>query len=206
MQGIIIGTVIQGINVTDGMKYGGGPLDWATGFNMMTGIAVVFGYAMLGSTWLIMHCQKDLFVWSRKATLYASFFVGLSMVLVSIVMPISNQHVRELWFQIPTIFFLMFIPLSALVSFLILWYGLYKGFKYIPFFATIIIFFLSFSGICLTMYPWLIPYSVSIYDAAATGTSQSILLIGAVIMLPIILSYTGYCYYLMWNRDEQEVH
>ena len=207
MQGIIIGAVIQGIevahdNFTGVGYYAGKPLDWASGFTMMTGMAVVFGYAMLGSTWLIMHCKGALFVWARKVTAYTSFFVGIAMVLVSIIMPVSNTHVYNLWFHIPTIFFLMPIPIFALIVFISMWFFLYKGNKFKPFICTILIFLLSFSGICITIYPWLVPYSVSIYDAAATATTQSILLIGAIIMLPVILVYTVYCYYLMWYRDE----
>ncbi|UAT43322.1 cytochrome d ubiquinol oxidase subunit II [Anaplasmataceae bacterium AB001_6] len=204
MQGIIIGAVIQGIKVSN-MKYAGTPLDWATGFNMLTGIAVVFGYSMLGSTWLMMHCkEKVLFNWAKKVAIYTSFFVGLSMLMVSIAMPISNQHVRDLWFSLPEFLFLLPIPFIAFISFIVLWISLYKADKFIPFFCTVIIFVLSFSGICITMYPWLVPYSVNLHDAAATGTSQSILLIGAIIMLPVILSYTGYCYYLMWNKDDRK--
>lgn len=91
-QGIILGNIVQGFEV-EGRNFAGGALDWANGFAMLTGLAVVFGYALLGATWLIMKTDKDTQKWARKCSRYVLTFVLLGMALVSICMPFMDERI-----------------------------------------------------------------------------------------------------------------
>src|SRR5210317_421267 len=119
MQGMILGGFVQGIEVA-GRSFAGGPLDWLSAFSVMTGLAVVSGYALLGSTWLIMKTEDTTQEWARKCAAYLLVFVVLFMALVSLAMPFLNTDVKNLWFSLPNFFILLPMPLlSAVIVFML---------------------------------------------------------------------------------------
>ncbi len=204
MQGVILGAFVQGVNVT-GRNFSGGPFDWASGFSMMTGIAVVFGYALLGSTWLIMKTEDITQVWARKVAAYVLAFVGIAMILVSICMPLIHEHIRHFWFSLPNFYYLLPIPLCTLGLFILLWHDLYRAHQeYRPFFLTLAIFSMGYLGFGLSIYPWMIPFHYTLTEAAAAGPSLSLLLVGVVPLLPLILGYTAYSYYTFRGKSDHE--
>lgn len=203
-QGMILGAFVRGVSVT-GRNFSGGPLDWISGFSVMTGIAVVCGYALLGSTWLVMKMNGDMQKWSRSVASYLLGFVAIFMGLVSICMPFINADIKELWFSLPNFFYLFPIPLLTAILFSILWYDLhFSEAEYRPFFLSMAIFFLGYLGLGISIFPWIIPFQFNITQAAASGPSLSLLLVGVVPMLPIILSYTAYCYYIFRGKSHHE--
>lgn len=203
-QGLILGAFVQGIKV-DGVNYGGGVFDFFTNFSVMTAIAVVFGYCLLGSTWLIMKTEGETQIFARKITFISLTFVAIFMALVSIIMPILNERIRALWFTEPNIYYLLPIPLVTAALFLILWFRVNKNnHEYLPFLISVALFFLGYLGIAISLYPWIIPFQYDIYQCAAANTSLSLLLVAVVPMLPIILVYTGYCYYLFRGKTQHE--
>lgn len=205
-QGMILGSFVQGIHI-DGRNFAGGPFDWATGFSVMTGIAVVFGYALLGSTWLIMKTEDITQSWSRKAALYSMAFVGIFMAAVSMSFPLINNHVQTVWFTLPNLYYLMPIPVLTFILFNILWLDLAKGKRELrPFFLALGIFFLGYLGLGISLFPWLVPFHYNIWDAAASGPSLSLMLVGVVPALPLILGYTGYCYWVFRGKTSHEHH
>lgn len=203
-QGTILGSFVQGITIT-GRDFSGGPFDWATGFSMVTGIAVVFGYALLGSNWLIMKTEDITQDWARKVSSYVLAFVGIFMVVVSMCMPLMNPNIKAFWFSSPNIYYLSPIPIITALLFLLLWKDLHqKNHETRPFFTGIGIFFMGYLGLGLSLFPWLIPFKYTIWDAAASGPGLSLLLVGVVPMLPLILGYTGYCYYIFRGKSSHE--
>jgi len=120
MQGGILGGFVQGVAV-EGRSFSGGPLDWLSAFSVMTGLAVVFGYALLGSTWLVMKTEADTQAWARKTAAYVLLYVGLFMVLVSISMPFLHGYIHDLWFGMPHFFLLLPIALTTLAIFIFAW-------------------------------------------------------------------------------------
>ncbi len=203
-QGIILGAFVQGVAV-DGRSFAGGPFDWATGFSMMTGMAVVFGYALLGATWLVMKTEDQTQQWSRRAGAYALAFVGLFMALVSICMPFMNERVAAFWFSLPNLYYLVPVPVVTGFLFWMAWDDLHrKKAEYRPFLASIGIFLMGYVGLCLSLFPWLIPFQYTLWDAAASGPGLSLMLVGVVPLLPLILGYTGYCYYIFRGKSSHE--
>lgn len=203
-QGLILGAFVQGVEV-DGRNFSGGPFDWATGFSVMTGIAVVAGYALLGATWLVMKTEDVTQAWARKVASYVLGFVGIFMSLVSMTMPFLNEDIRVFWFSAPNIYYLATIPLVTTVLFLMAWRDLHRGTReYRPFFSSIGIFSMGYLGLGLSLFPWLIPYQYTIWDAAASGPGLSFMLVGVAPALPLILGYTAYCYYIFRGKSSHE--
>lgn len=203
MQGVILGNFVQGIEV-NGRSFAGGPLDWANGFSIVTGIALIFGYALLGATWLIMKTEDITQNWARGIASYVLVYVGLAMAIVSISMPFIDKRTIELWFSLPNFFYLLPIPLFTAFGFVLLWKDLKSSNEVRPFFLTIVLFFLGYLGIGISLYPWIVPFKFTIWEAAAVSTSQSLLLVGVIIFLPIILIYTAYSYYVFRGKTSHE--
>lgn len=203
-QGMILGAFVQGVEV-DGRNFSGGPFDWATGFSLMTGIAVVFGYALLGSTWLVMKTEDITMEWSRKVASYVLGFVGIFMGLVSIAMPFMNPQIGIFWFSTPNIYYLLPIPIITAGLFACVWRDLHCSKReYRPFLASIGIFLMGYLGLGISIFPWIIPFKYTIWDAAASGPGLSLMLVGIAPLLPLILGYTGYCYYIFRGKSSHE--
>lgn len=203
MQGMFLGAFVQGVKV-QGRGYAGGSFDWLNAYSVMTGIALVFGYALLGATWLVMKTEDETQTWARKTAAYVLGYVGLGIALVSISMPVMNEAIRELWFSFPNIYILLPIPLGTAVLFALIWRDLHTGREYRPFFLSVGIFLAAYLGLGISLWPWLVPFSVTFRQAAAAPESQSLLLVGTVVMLPIILGYTAYCYYIFRGKASHD--
>jgi len=202
-QGMTLGAYVQGVQVS-GRAFAGGALDWLNAFSLMTGVALVCGYGLLAAVWLIMKTEDVTQEWARKCAGYLFGYVALFMGLVSLCMPLMNDRIRELWWTLPNFYFLSIMPLSCVVMFVLLWRSLHRKHEYRPFFLAQGIFFMNYIGLGISMYPWLVPFEVTFRRAAAVGESQSLLLVGTVIMLPIILAYTAYCYYVFRGKSSHE--
>jgi cytochrome d ubiquinol oxidase subunit II len=203
MQGIVLGAFVQGVKV-QGRSFAGGALDWINGYSVMVGLALVFGYALLGANWLVMKTDGITQDWARKCAGYVLGYVGIFLVLVSISMPMMNTDVKALWFSLPNTFYLLPIPLATLVMFVMIWRSLYKGKEYLPFFLSIGVFLTGYLGLGISLWPWLVPFNVSFRQAAAAPESQSLLLVGTVVMLPVVLSYVAYSYYVFRGKTSDE--
>lgn len=203
MQGVIIGTIVQGVAVA-GRRFAGGAFDWLSAYSVTTGIALVFGYALLGATWLVMKTDGETQQWARQSAAYVLAWVALFMAVVSISMPAMDPAVRALWFGWPSVFYLLPVPLITLALFVRTWRDLHRGREYGPFFMSIGIFLTGYFGIGVSLWPYLVPFAVTFRDAAATPESQSLLLVGTAVMLPVVLAYTAYCYYIFRGKASHE--
>ena len=203
-QGFILGAFVQGVKV-DGRNFSGGPFDWATGFSVLTAIALVFGYALLGSSWLIMKTEDKTQEWARKAATYSLILVGFFILLITLVMPTINSDIKHFWFNTNSFYFLMIFPLITLVFFFIIWRDLRgKRAENRPFFLSMGIFLMCYLGLGISFYPWIIPFHYTIWQAAAAGPGLSLMLVGVIPLLPLILAYTGYCYYIFRGKTGHE--
>jgi cytochrome d ubiquinol oxidase subunit II len=203
MQGMVLGTFVQGIKV-QGRSFAGGAFDWLNAYSVMVGMALVFGYTLLGATWLVMKTDGITQDWARKCAGYVLVYVGLFMGLVSISMPIMNADVKALWFSVPNVFYLFPIPLTTVVMFVMIWRGLHKRKEYLPFFLSIGVFLTNYLGLGISLWPWLVPFKVSFRQAAAAPESQSLLLVGTAVMLPLVLGYVAYSYYVFRGKTSDE--
>ena len=190
MQGMLLGAFVQGVKV-DGRSFAGGPFDWLNAYSVMVGMALVFGYALLGATWLVMKTDGITQEWARRCAAYVLSYVGLFLAIVSISMPMMNPGVRALWFSLPNLYLLLPIPLCSVALLILIWRDLHKGKEYRPFFLSFGVFVTGYLGLGISLWPWLVPFQVTFRQAAAAGPSQSLLLVGTLVMLPVVLTYTG---------------
>ena len=203
MQGMVLGAFVQGISVT-GRNFSGGPFDWLNAYSVMTGIALVFGYALLGATWLVMKTEDVTQTWARKSAGYVLGYVGLFLVMVSISMPMMNQEIRRLWFTLPNFFLLLPVPAITVLLFVFIWRDLHRGNEIRPFLFSMGIFLTSYFGLGISLWPWLVPFEITFRQAAAVAESQSLLLVGTAVMLPMVLGYVAFCYYLFRGKVSHE--
>lgn len=205
MQGVIVGAVVQGIEVS-GRSYAGGAFDWLNAYSVMTGVAVIFGYALLGATWAIMKTEGETQDWARKSAAYTLGYQAFFLAAVSISMPVMNAGIRQFWFSVPNVFLLFPIPLASLLLLITIWRDLHAGREVRPFLLSFGIFFTGYIGLAISMWPYIVPFAVTYRQAAAVPSSQSFLLVGTLVLLPMILAYVGYCYYVFRGKvsDEHE--
>lgn len=198
-QGIALGALVQGIAVDD-RAYAGGWWDWLTPFSLLTGIALCVGYALLGATWLVMKTDGDLGETARRAcwplTLGTLSLIGA----VSLWTPFLDPIYLARWFDWPGVIFSILVPLLVACCIWILHRGLKDHRDHWPFLATLGIFFLCYCGIGISFYPNIVPPGISIWEAAGPDESLGFMLIGAVILIPIILAYTGYAYWVFRGK------
>lgn len=198
-QGMILGGLIQGVKVENG-AFAGAAFDWATPFAFVCGLGVVAGYALLGTTWLVMKTEGAVANRAREHAKLLLYVVLAFMALVSLWTPLQFPRIAERWFSLPNFFFLWPVPaVTALVSFAT-WRWLGTGREALPFFGAIGLFLLGYLGLVISSFPNLVPPSLSIWDTAAAPASQIFMLLGTLVLLPLILVYTGFVYWVFRGK------
>lgn len=198
-QGIALGALVQGIEV-DGRAYGGGWWDWLTGFSLLTGVAVVLGYALLGSTWLVMKTAGQLQARMRSLSWPLGVATLACIGAVSLATPFLDPVYFERWFKFPSAIYSAAVPVMLAAAVWRLYRGLADYSDMEPFLATLAIFVLCFIGIGISFYPNIVPPSLSIAAAAAPDESLLFTLVGAVVLVPLILAYTAYAYWVFRGK------
>ena len=202
-QGLSVGALVQGVPIA-GRAYAGGWWNWLTPFSILTSIAVVMGYALLGSTWLVMKTNGMLQEKSRHQALITGVATLVLIGLVSLWTPFLNPEYFARWFAWPTIVFSAVVPLLVAACA----YGLYTGLRdnrdYRPFLSSLGIFILCFAGLGISFYPNIVPPGLSIWDAAAPDKSLRFLGVGMLIMMPLILAYTAYSYWVFRGKVDPD--
>jgi cytochrome d ubiquinol oxidase subunit II len=198
-QGVALGALIQGIKVT-GRAYGGGWYDWLTPFSVLTGVAVVIGYALLGATWLVMKTTGGLQAQARRfAWVSGVGTVGL-IGIVSLWTPFLDPVFMSRWFAWPAIVYTLPVPVAVALAALALFRGLAGPRDAQPFLATLALFVLSFVGLGISFYPYIVPPSITIWQAAAPDKSLGFLLAGTLILVPIIIAYMAHAYWVFRGK------
>ncbi|MEY8842480.1 cytochrome d ubiquinol oxidase subunit II, partial [Cribrihabitans sp. XS_ASV171] len=165
-QGISLGALVQGIAV-EGRAYAGGWWDWLTPFSLLTGLALAVGYALLGATWLVMKIEGDLQTRMRRYAYGLTFATLVLIALVSLLVPFQQQTYFDRWFTAPGVFFTPVIPLMLLGASIVLLRALQNDRDHAPFLASLALFVLSFIGFGTSIYPYVVPPSLTINAAAA---------------------------------------
>jgi len=201
-QGVILGGLLQGI-VIEGNVFAGRTFDFATPFALLTGLGVACGYALLGATWLVMKTEGAVAERARRHAKFLLLLVLAFMAAVSLWSPIEFPRIGQRWFTLPNFFYLAPVPLvTALVAFLA-WRGLRRGDDKTPFLASIGLFLLGYLGLAISAFPYLVPPNITIWEAAAAPASLIFSLVGTLILLPIILLYTGFVYWLFRGKTAE---
>ena len=198
-QGIALGAVLQGVHV-EGRHYGGGWWDWLTPFSILTGLAIVIGYSLLGATWLVMKTEGEL----RDRAYHLSWRLMTAMLCaiaaVSIATPFLHVQYTDRWFSWPNIVLTAPVPIAVAGVAVLLMRSLANKDDYRPFLLSLALFALSYAGLGISMYPYIVPQSITIWQAASPLSSQLFMLVGVAILIPLILGYTGWAYWVFRGK------
>jgi cytochrome d ubiquinol oxidase subunit II len=203
-QGVILGAFVQGFEV-EGRDFAGGALAWVSPFSLMTGLGLAAGYALLGVTWLIMKTEADLQNWSfrlaRPLFLLVLAFVGL----VSIWTPLIHPAIADRWFSWPNIAYLSPVPLLTGLLAFVLHRAITQRREVRPFLCGLGLFLLSYAGLAISLWPNVVPPDITIWEAASAPGSQTFLLAGTIVVIPVILLYTAFSYYIFRGKVRHDV-
>jgi len=202
-QGIALGALVQGIEIAD-RQYAGGWWDWLTPFSLLTGVGLAVGYALLGATWLNLKTHGELQAKARRIAMVAGVATVGLIGVVSLWTPFLEPIYFQRWFAWPTAFFSALVPLLVALCAFGLWHGLTIDRHLQPFLCALGLFILSFVGIGISFYPYIVPGALTFHEAAAPDESLSFLLFGAAFLIPIILAYTGYAYWVFRGKVDPE--
>jgi cytochrome d ubiquinol oxidase subunit II len=184
----------------EGRHYAGGWWDWLTPFSVLTGLALVVGYSLLGATWLVMKTEGTL----RDKAYHLSWWLLFAMLgaiaAVSIATPFLHVQYTQRWFSWPNIILTAPVPIAVAAVSALLLRSLANRWDYPPFFLTLALFALSYAGLAISMYPYIVPQSITIWEAASPRSSQLFLLIGVAVLIPLILGYTSWAYWVFRGK------
>ncbi|MCQ4634711.1 cytochrome d ubiquinol oxidase subunit II [Shinella sp. CPCC 100929] len=198
-QGMTLGAILQGVHVEND-AYAGGWLDWLSPFSLLTGAAVVVGYALLGATWLIWKTEGSTQERARRLALPLGVATLVVLGAVSAATPFLTYDYWRRWFAIPGVLLTAQVPLLVAICAVTFFWGLKRGAERLPFMTALGLFFLGFVGLGISIYPYVVPRAVTIWDAAAPPQSQLFMLVGAAVIIPIILAYTGWAYWVFRGK------
>jgi cytochrome bd ubiquinol oxidase subunit II len=204
-QGLILGALVQGIPLENN-RFAGGMFEWLTPFSFVTGCALIWGYTLLGAGWLVIKTEGRLLLWSRGAGLVAAAIVLAMIIVVSLWVPALEAEVATRWgLNYPDVDWSRLakwspIPVLVGLAFWQLFRGLRGNSVYGPYLWTVVIFLLGYIGLMVGIYPYLVPYALTYEQAAAAPNAQGLLLVGALLLLPIILGYTAYVYWVFRGK------
>jgi cytochrome d ubiquinol oxidase subunit II len=198
-QGVVLGSFIQGFKV-DGRVFAGSSFDFATPFALLTGVALVFGYGLLGAGWLVMKTDGALQAWSRRAGRVCLVGVACGIVAVSVWTPLASSAIASRWFSWPNTALLLPLPVATLAIVLYAWWALGRDGAWQAFAASIGLFVLSFLGVAISLWPMIVPGHFTLWQAASPESTQAFLLVGTLVLLPVILFYTGWSYWVFRGK------
>ncbi|MFU0964397.1 cytochrome d ubiquinol oxidase subunit II [Kluyvera ascorbata] len=203
-QGIVVGAVINGFEVT-GRTYSGGPFSWLTPFTLFCGVGLVVAYALLGATWLVMKSESTLQNTMRRTARGLLLTLLAIIAVISLWTPLVHSQIAERWFSLPNLYYLLPVPLLVIIASALLWRHLGRDASHVqPFILTLVLIFLGFSGLGISIWPAIIPPSITLWQAAAPEQSQEFMLIGALFIIPVILVYTFWSYYVFRGKVPQD--
>jgi cytochrome bd ubiquinol oxidase subunit II len=198
-QGVSLGAFIDGFKVVDG-AYAGGALDWFTPFSLFTGLSVCIAYALLGSTWLVMKTEGALQQRMRTLARQITIAVFLMILIVSVWTPLAHAQVAARWFALPNLLYFSPVPILVLLATWGLRRTLVRETHAAPFLLALALVFLGYTGLVISIWPYILPPDISIWEAASPPQSMGFTLVGALFVIPFILVYTSWSYYVFRGK------
>jgi cytochrome d ubiquinol oxidase subunit II len=203
-QGVVLGAFIQGFDV-QGRQFVGGSFDCFTPFSVFTGLALVFGYALLGAGWLVIKTEGALQDWARALGRRCLIGTVIGIGIVSLWTPYVDPHIAARWFSWPNVAYLAPVPLITAALIWCAWHSLNDRSEYAAFLASLGLFVMSYVGIAISLWPMIVPGHFTLEQAAASPSTQAFLLIGTLFLLPVILLYTGWSYWVFRGKVRSDI-
>lgn len=198
-QGVVLGGYMNGLTVVDRV-YTGGVLDWITPFSIFTGLGLIVAYALLGCTWLILKTEGLLYDRMRSLARPLTFVLLAVIVIISIWTPLIHASIAERWFSFPNLIWFLPVPVLVAIAAYFLLAILGRKPHAGPFLLTLGLIFLGYSGLGISIWPNIIPPDISIWQASGPPQSQGFALVGALLIVPFILMYTAWSYYVFRGK------
>jgi cytochrome d ubiquinol oxidase subunit II len=198
-QGVVLGAFIQGFKV-DGRHFTGSAFDCFTPFSLLCGLALVFGYGLLGAGWLILKTEGELQARARRQGQACLLAVVAAIAVVSLWTPLMDADIARRWFSWPDIAFLSPVPIVAGLLALYEWRALKGGADAGPFIGAVGLFLISYLGMAISLWPMIVPHRYTLWQAASSESTQAFLLVGTLFLLPVILLYTGWSYWVFRGK------
>lgn len=198
-QGAMLGSFVDGLRL-GGQGYAGGPWDWLSPFSVMTGSAVAAGYALLGATWLILKTEGALQARCyRLAKPLTAVLLGF-LAVVSVWTPLGEPAVAARWFSFPAIVWLAPLPLASVAAGVAMWRSLGKRRELAPFVLGVALFLSALVGLVYSLWPYIVPRSLTLWEAASPPATLGFVLAGVLILMPFVLGYTLHTYRLFRGK------
>ncbi len=198
-QGLILGAYIQGFRYANG-QYIGGTFEWLSAFSIMTGVAVVCAYALLGACWLVIKTEGALHETMRSTALKLLWVVLGFIMMVSIWTPLSQSAISQRWFSWPNFLYLSPIPLLTALTAAGLYYTLRGDRDHGPFVLCVMLYVLTLGGLAISLWPYIVPRAYSLWEMASPQASLEFVLVGVAVTVPVILIYTAHAYYVFRGK------
>lgn len=203
-QGCVLGKFVLGFEV-EGREYAGSSMDWLHPFVLMVGAGLVFGYALLGATWLVLKTEGALQAWARRMGRFALVGVVAFVAAVSLWTPLLQERIAARWFSWPNALYLAPVPVVTALLAVWAWRSLARSSEGAPFVAALGLFAMAYLGLAISLFPYVIPHSVTLWEAAGSPSTQAFMLVGTLFLLPIILTYTGWSYWVFRGKVRADV-
>ena len=203
-QGMMLGAFIQGFKV-EGRAFAGGPFDFLTPFSVLTGIALIFGYGLLGAGWLVLKTEADIQARARRYGRICLVGVAIAILLVSLWTPLMSDTVSKRWFSWPNVLVLSPVPIATALVAVATWRALIGVSQSGAFIGAVVLFALSYAGIAISLLPMIVPYHYTLAQTASSPGTQAFLLVGTLFLLPIILVYSGWSYWVFRGKVRADV-
>ena len=208
-QGLILGGFIQGIEVVD-ERFAGGTFDWFTPYTLLVAAGLVCGYALLGAAWLMWKTADELHGDARRWAVISGVLTALFLVAVSLSTLVVHPVVAERWgwtgsgLDMGRFLPLAWIPLVGLIGLGLVGWGVRQASHGWPFVGAVLVFLSGYAGLAAGFFPYVAPYSVDFRAAAAPDNALALMLVGTVVILPLILGYTAWVYWVVRGKVTPE--
>ena len=203
-QGLTLGGIFSGTKVV-GDHFAGGPFDWLNPFSMTVGMALIAGYILLGSTYLIIKTTGTVQEWAYRQAFRSAFIVLVFQVVVTIWTPLHYPSTLSNWISPPRVYFIWAFPLIGLLAFYEVIKNLRARREVPPFIFSVVFFFAGYLGLIASIYPYVVPPDITFQEAAAQHETLRFTLLGAVIVLPLVLGYTAIATRFSEGKSEKRV-
>ncbi len=202
-QGIAVGAILNGFDVT-GRAYSGSALSWLTPFPLFCGLGLVVAYALLAATWLIMKTSDRL--QGKMLRLTVPLLIALLLVIgvISLWTPLTHPDIARRWFSLPNLYWFMPVPVLVVLCAAGILRSVQRGAHYSPFLLTLGLIFLGFSGLGISLWPMIVPPAITLWQAASPPGSQAFMLVGSLLIIPVILGYTAWSYYIFRGKVRED--
>ena len=198
-QGCVLGKFVLGFEL-DGRQFTGSTLDWVHPFVLAVGAGLVFGYLLLGATWLVMKTEGALRAWAQRMARIALVGVLAFIAMVSVWTPLLHERIAERWLSWPNMLWFSPVPVMTALLALWLWRALSQDRDVVPFIAAMGLFAMCYLGLAVSLFPYIVPHSLTLWDAAGPPQAQAFLLIGTLFLIPVIFTYTAWSYWVFRGK------